>query len=66
LAGLATATAVLASAPGGLGEMAITAKVLKLGGPIVTAFHSIRMALVVLVIGALFGAVTWVRRRSRA
>ena len=65
MAGLATATAVLATTPGGIGEMAITAKVLKLGAPIVTAFHSIRMALVVLVIGALFRGVAWTRRRSR-
>src|SRR5262249_9559064 len=43
-AGLATATAVLATTPGGIGEMALTAKVLKLGAPIVTAFHSLRMA----------------------
>lgn len=53
-AGLATATAVLATTPGGIGEMAITAKVLKLGAPIVTAFHSIRMVLVVLTIGPLY------------
>jgi len=55
-AGLATATAVLATTPGGIGEMAITAKVLKLGAPIVTAFHSIRMVLVVLTIGPLYRA----------
>lgn len=53
-AGLAAATAVLATTPGGIGEMAITAKVLKLGAPIVTAFHSIRMLLVVLTIGPLY------------
>lgn len=53
-AGLATATAILATTPGGIGEMAITAKVLKLGAPIVTAFHSIRMVLVVLTIGPLY------------
>jgi membrane AbrB-like protein len=53
-AGLATATAVLATTPGGIGEMAITAKVMKLGAPIVTAFHSIRMVLVVLTIGPLY------------
>jgi hypothetical protein len=64
-AGLATATAVLATTPGGIGEMAITAKVLKLGAPIVTAFHSIRLALVVLIIGGLFRGGTWVRRRRR-
>jgi len=59
-----TATAVLATTPGGIGEMALTAKVLKLGAPIVTAFHSIRMALVVLIIGVLYRGVTWIRARS--
>jgi membrane AbrB-like protein len=63
--GLTTATAVLATTPGGIGEMAITAKVLRLGAPIVTAFHSIRMALVVLIIGVFFRGVTWARRRGR-
>ncbi len=66
-AGLATATAILATTPGGIGEMAITAKVLKLGAPIVTAFHSIRMVLVVLTIGPLYRALLALaaRRRSR-
>ncbi len=64
VAGLPTATAVLATTPGGIGEMALTAKVLKLGAPIVTAFHSLRMALVVLIIGGLFRAVTSIRART--
>jgi uncharacterized protein len=55
-AGLTVATAVLATTPGGIGEMAITAKVLKLGAPLVTAFHAIRMVIVVLTIGALYRA----------
>lgn len=63
VAGLPTATAVLATTPGGIGEMAITAKVLKLGAPIVTAFHSIRMALLVLIVGGLFRSVAWLQRR---
>jgi uncharacterized membrane protein AbrB (regulator of aidB expression) len=46
--------------------MAITAKVLRLGAPIVTVFHSLRLTLVVLVIGVLFRAVTWIQRRSHA
>lgn len=65
-AGLATATAILATTPGGIGEMAITAKVLKLGAPIVTAFHSLRLALVVLVIGGLYRGMAWLRHRRRA
>lgn len=57
LAGMATLpvpTAVVATTPGGIGEMAITAKVLQLGAPVVSAFHSIRMATVVLTIGPAF------------
>lgn len=54
LARLAVPTAVLATTPGGIGEMAITAKVLQLGAPVVSAFHSIRMAAVVLTVGLLF------------
>jgi membrane AbrB-like protein len=53
---LAVATAVMATTPGGIGEMAITAKVLQLGAPIVSAFHSIRMATVVLLIGPIYRA----------
>jgi membrane AbrB-like protein len=64
VAGLPTATAVLATTPGGIGEMALTAKVLKLGAPIVTAFHSLRLALVVLIVGGFFRSVTWIRTRS--
>jgi hypothetical protein len=47
-------TAVIATTPGGIGEMALTAKALQLGVPIVTAFHAIRMAAVVLTAGAAF------------
>lgn len=65
LAGLATATAIVATTPGGIGEMAITAKVLKLGAPVVTAFHAIRMALLVLVIGALYRGVRGLTGRLR-
>jgi hypothetical protein len=54
MATLAVPTAVVATTPGGIGEMAITAKVLQLGAPIVSAFHAIRMAAVVLTVGLLF------------
>jgi membrane AbrB-like protein len=54
MAMLAVPTAVVATTPGGIGEMAITAKVLQLGAPVVSAFHSIRMATVVLTIGPAF------------
>jgi membrane AbrB-like protein len=61
-AGLHWSTAVVATTPGGIGEMALTAKALKLGVPIVTAFHAIRMAAVVLTAGALYS--TWRRWHS--
>ena len=42
------ATLLLGTSPGGVAEMAITAKVLQLGVPIVTAFHVMRLAAVLL------------------
>lgn len=47
-------TLILGTTPGGIAEMAITAKVLQLGVPIVTAFHVMRMVFVVLVTGPLY------------
>jgi hypothetical protein len=52
--GIHPATAVLATSPGGIAEMSLTAKNLQLGVPIVTAFHVTRMAALVLTIGPLF------------
>jgi membrane AbrB-like protein len=54
LAGIHPGTAILASSPGGIAEMSLTARVLHLGVPIVTAFHVTRMVTVVLAIGPLF------------
>lgn len=51
---IALATLLLGLAPGGIAEMAITAKVLQLGVPLVTAFQVTRMALVVIITGPLF------------
>ena len=48
------ATMILAMAPGGIAEMSITAKVLQLGVPVVTAFHVARMVLLVSVTGLLY------------
>ncbi|MDP3795603.1 MAG: AbrB family transcriptional regulator [Polaromonas sp.] len=42
------ATLLLGTLPGGIAEMAITAKVLQLGVPVVTAFHVTRLAAVLL------------------
>ena len=59
------ATLVLATAPGGIAEMCITAKVLQLGVPLVTAFHVTRLLAVLLLTGPLFvRARTWRRGRS--
>ena len=57
--GQKAATVILALAPGGIAEMAITAKVLQLGVPIVTASHALR-----LVVLLLFTAPVFVRARS--
>ena len=48
------ATMILAMAPGGIAEMAITAKALQLGVPLVTAFHVARMVLLVSVTGVIY------------
>jgi len=62
-AGLHPATGVLATAPGGIAEMCITAKVLQLGVPVVTAFHVLRYLAVLLFTAALF---RWEQRRLSA
>ncbi len=54
LAGLHPATVVLGMAPGGIAEMCITAKVLQLGVPLVTAFHVTRVVVLLLGTGPLF------------
>jgi uncharacterized protein len=46
--GVYLGTALLASAPGGIAEMAITAKVLRIGVAFVTAAHVVRYVIVVL------------------
>jgi membrane AbrB-like protein len=52
--GLHPAMMVLGTAPGGITEMAITAKVLQLGVPVVTAFQVCRLVAVLLIVGPLF------------
>lgn len=54
MAGLHWATMLLATSPGGIAEMAITAKVLQLGVPLVTAFHVTRLAGVLLLAEPLY------------
>lgn len=48
------ATLLLGTAPGGIAEMSITAKVLQLGVPLVTAFHVTRLAAVLLLAEPLY------------
>jgi membrane AbrB-like protein len=52
--GLHPATALLATSPGGIAEMALTARALHLEVPLVTAFHVCRMVVLVLAIGPTF------------
>ena len=54
LAGLHWATLLLGTSPGGITEMAITAKVLQLGVPLVTALHVTRLAAVLLLAEPMF------------
>ena len=57
--GLPWATLMLGVAPGGIAEMSITAKVLQLGVPLVTAFHVTRVAAVLLLTEPMYRA--WLR-----
>jgi uncharacterized membrane protein AbrB (regulator of aidB expression) len=52
--GLHPGTMLLATSPGGIAEMSLSARVLHLGVPVVTAFHVARMVIVVLSIGPLY------------
>ena len=54
ITGLHPATLILGNAPGGVAEMCITAKVLQLGVPLVTAFHVSRVVVVLLFTVPLF------------
>lgn len=66
LSGRPGPTLVLGLAPGGIAEMAITAKVLQLGVPLVTAFHVTRLVALLMLTGPLFGqARRWRRRIAR-
>jgi hypothetical protein len=53
--GLHWATMVLSTSPGGIAEMAITAKVLQLGVPVVTAFQVSRLIAVLVLVEPLYG-----------
>jgi uncharacterized protein len=59
--GLHPATLVLGTSPGGITEMAITAKVLQLGVPVVTAFQVSRLVAVLVLAGPLY---RWLHGRA--
>lgn len=59
--GLHPATLVLGTSPGGIAEMAITAKVLQLGVPVVTAFQVCRLVAVLILAEP---AYRWWRKRN--
>ncbi len=59
--GLHPATMILGTSPGGITEMAITAKVLQLGVPVVTAFQVCRLVAVLLLAAPLW---RWLEKRN--
>jgi hypothetical protein len=48
-AGIAVPTMILATSPGGIAEMCLTAQALQLGVPVVTAFHATRVVFLLVV-----------------
>jgi membrane AbrB-like protein len=61
------ATLVLATAPGGIAEMCLTAQALQLGVPVVTAFHATRVVTLLLVVqGGWKRSRAWLERVERA
>jgi uncharacterized protein len=65
LAGLPVPGMILAMAPGGIAEMCITAKVLQLSVPLVTAAHVVRVVVLILTTGPAFRAAQGLKARLR-
>jgi hypothetical protein len=63
LSGLPVATLVLATAPGGLAEMGITAEVLRLGVPLVIAAQVVRVIILLTTTAPIFRLLRGLRRR---
>ena len=63
LAGLPLAATLLGTAPGGMPEMAVTAKVMNLGVPLVLGFHLVRLLICNLFVLPLWRAFAWAERR---
>ena len=65
IAGVSIPTMVVATAPGGIAEMCLTATVLKLGVPFVTAAHVARVVLLVTLTAPLFRVLRWAKAARR-
>ncbi len=65
-AGLNAATLILGMAPGGIAEMCVTAKVLQLGVPLVTAFRMTSVVVILLSTAPLYARVRRIRGARRA
>jgi uncharacterized protein len=65
LFGLSPGTLILGNAPGGFAEMCVTANVLQLGVPLVTAFHLTRLVVLLCCTAPLFGRVRRWRERKK-
>ena len=63
--GVPVATMVLATSPGGIAEMSLTARNLQLGVPIVTAFHVTRMVCAVVALGGVYRVLARIRGWER-
>jgi uncharacterized membrane protein AbrB (regulator of aidB expression) len=66
LGGLPTPAVVLGMAPGGMPEMAVTAKALDLAVPLVLSFHLVRTMLCNLVLGPVWSVVSKLLGAPRA
>jgi len=66
LGSVPVSTMVLATAPGGMAEMCVTAKVLQLGVPLVTAAHVTRVIILVTTTAPMFRLAKHLRRNWRA
>lgn len=63
LAHLPLPATLLGTAPGGMPEMAVTAKVMNLGVPLVLGFHLVRLLLCSLFVSPLYRAYAWAEGR---
>lgn len=54
VADMPLSTMILATAPGGIAEMSITAKVLGVGAPVITAFHVARLSVLLMTTSPIF------------